>query len=151
MTKPENLRIACLFANLDDDPLAKVSARGERRDVSQGEVIFKEGSAGDDIFLLLEGRVQCTVAMAHKSEQAPVHTVVAGDIFGEFSLIAEHPRSATAVAIQDSVYFTLTRKAFRDLADQNPRLGYVVLRDLGEILIDRIIKTTQELRASLLF
>jgi CRP-like cAMP-binding protein len=151
MTNPEELKQALVFRNLDQAQLEVLAERGERRVLAQGELVFEEGSAGDEVFVVLEGRVQCTVKMSRDSEQAPVHTVVPGEIVGEFALVADHRRSATVRATQDSVLFVLRRSAFRKLAEEDPRLGYVVLRDMGEILVERIIKTTQELRASLMF
>ena len=151
MMKPEQIKQAKVFRNLDNAQLVKLCERGERRKVAQGEVVFEECSKGCEIYVVLEGRVQCTVKMSRESEQAPVHTAVPGEIVGEFALVADHERSATIRAMQDSVLFVLTRSAFRELAEEDPRLGYVVLRDMGEILVERIIKTTKELRASLMF
>ncbi len=151
MTKPELIRKATIFQGLSDEQIARVQNHGEYRSAAEGDTIFAEGSAGQSLFVLLEGRVQISVKMSRDSEQAPVHTVIPGDVFGEFALVADHERSALARATQESRYFALKREAFRELAEEDPRLGYVVLRDMGEILVERIIKTTHELRESLMF
>ena len=151
MTKPEYIKQATIFAGLDDVQMGKIGEKGERRKFAQGDVVFEEGSSGHELYIVLEGRIEITVKMARESEQAPVHVVEPGAIFGEFSLVSDHERSATAVACQDSLCFVLKRSVFRQIADEDPKLGYIVLRDLGEILVERIIKTTQELRASLMF
>jgi CRP-like cAMP-binding protein len=151
MTKPEYIKQAALFVGLSEEQLKKIGERGERRNFAQGDIVFEEGSAGHEFYIVLEGRIEITVKMSRESEQAPVHVVEPGAVFGEFALVSDHERSATAVACQDSVCFVLKRSVFRQLADEDPNLGYIVLRDLGEILVDRIIKTTQDLRASLMF
>lgn len=146
-----SLAEASLLRGLTTAEVAHLESCGEMRGYRDGETIFVQGSPGDEVFILMGGRVMITVAMELASQQAPVHTVVPGKVFGEFALVADHERSASAVAVKDSVCFVLSRQAFHRLAGTDPHLGYVVLRDLGEILVGRIIKTTQELRASLLY
>ena len=103
------------------------------------------------MYVLLEGRIQISVKMSRDTEQAPVHTVVPGSVFGEFALVSDSLRSATAVATQDSSCFVFTREAFEQLSERDPHLGYRMTRNLAEILVGRIVKTTRDLRASLMF
>ena len=77
--------------------------------------------------------------------------MVPGRVFGEFALLAGAERSATARASKDATCFVLSRGDFRALAEADPELGYRVLDELSQILVGRIVKTTQELRSSLLF
>lgn len=140
-----------LFANLSSEQIRKIAERGERREVPEGELVFAEGSRGTEVFVLIEGRVKITVTMNRESEQAPVHTVLPGHVFGEFALVTDLERSANARAVKDSVCFAFSREVFHELAEEESALGYLVLKNLGEILVGRIVKTTRELRASLMF
>ena len=145
------LRQAKLLAGLTDKQLKALESRGEPRELERDEVVFEEGTPGDEVFVLLTGRVQITVEMSRKTEQAPVHTVVPGSVFGEFALATNDTRSATAMALKDSSFFVFSRDAFQSLAKSDPALGYRVMQNLCEILVGRITKTTRELRASLMF
>lgn len=145
------LREIPLFADLTDDQLGAVAARGEERAVANGETVFEQHSDDDELFVLLEGRVQISIEMNRPTEQAPVHTVTEGKVFGEFALLAGMKRSATARTVKDSRFFVLNRASFEALAEQDPLLGYRMLRQLTGVLVGRIVKTTQELRSSLLF
>lgn len=151
MANIDILSKAALLAGLSRAQLESLEACGETRGLAQDEVVFEEGALGDEIFLLLDGRVQITVEMSRKTEQAPVHTVLPGSIFGEFALAASAKRSATAIGLKDCSFFVFTRDAFHELAAKDPALGYRVMQNLSEILVGRIIKTTRELRASLMF
>ena len=140
-----------LFKDLSDEQLAAIVASGSKRELAEGELVFAERTDGDEMFILLEGRVQITIEMSRESEQAPVHTVTEGKVFGEFALLAGMKRSATARTIKDCRFFVLNRTDFQALAEEDPKLGYTVLRQLTEVLVGRIVKTTQELRSSLMF
>jgi len=140
-----------LFEGLSDEQLEAIAARGEQRSLAEGDLVFEEGSEGHEMFVLLDGRVQITIEMSRASEQAPVHTVVEGHVFGEFALLTGIERSATARALKDSTCFVLSREGFEALAAQDPHFGYQVLKRLTEVLVGRMVKTTRELRASLMF
>ncbi len=140
-----------LFGPLTDEQRIQVAERGAQRQVPEGELVFSEGDPGGEALVLLDGRVQVTLELSMQTEQAPVHTVVPGSVLGEFALAGSTERSATARALKDSTFFVLTREAFDELAEEDPRLGYVMLKELGRILVGRLVKTTRELRASLMF
>jgi CRP-like cAMP-binding protein len=145
------LRQASIFAKLTDDQLGKIAAGGEERRIEDGDLVFREGDSGHEAYVVVEGRVQITMEMDRSTEQTPVHTVAPGDLFGEFALVSDHERSASARAIKDTVLFTFSRGAFEKLCEEDPKLGYSVLYELSQILVGRLIKTTRELRASLMF
>jgi len=145
------LESCSLFTELTDDQRKLVAERGAQRQIAEGDVVFSEGDPGGELLLLMDGRVQVTMELSMQTEQAPVHTVVPGHVLGEFTLVADHERSATARALKDCTFFVLSRGAFTSLAEEDPKLGYVVLRELGRVLVGRLVKTTRELRASLMF
>ena len=147
----EYLRKTRLFKDLTDEQLRKISSRGEERRIPEDEHVFREGEVGHELFVVMDGRIQISVEMSLPTEQAPVHTVTSGSVFGEFALVSDHERSASALALRETMVFALSREAFRDLAEEDPRLDYLVLHELGQILVGRLIKTTKELRASLMF
>ncbi|XP_030386304.1 cAMP-dependent protein kinase type I regulatory subunit isoform X2 [Scaptodrosophila lebanonensis] len=64
-----------------------------------GETIVKQGEAGDDFYIILEG---CAVVLQRRSEQgdepAEVGRLSASDYFGEIALLLDRPRAATVVA-----------------------------------------------------
>lgn len=151
MSKPDLIKKTQIFSKLDDEQLKAIGAHGEERKIKEGELVFEEGKPGEAVYLLVDGRVQITIEMSHATEQAPVHTVVPGRVFGEFALVGNHDRSATARATKDCTIFRLSREAFLELAEEDPRLGYAVLWELSQVLVGRLIKTTRELRASLMF
>ncbi|MBW2262617.1 MAG: cyclic nucleotide-binding domain-containing protein [Deltaproteobacteria bacterium] len=151
MSDIDLLKKASIFAKLTDDQLKKIVSSGEQKKIGDGDLVFKEGDSGHEAYVVVEGRVQITMEMDRPTEQAPVHTVAQGRLFGEFALVSDHERSASARAVKDTVLFTLSRETFDRLCEEDPRLGYLVLYELSQILVGRLVKTTRELRASLMF
>jgi CRP-like cAMP-binding protein len=140
---------APLFAGLDPEQLAALETLGEERRYVEGDTIFQEGKAGTHLYCVLDGRVEITLALDAAGEEAPVHTVLPGSIFGEFVLFTGAPRTATARAVRDTRILALPREGLGELFERDPRLGYLLMRNLCGILVGRINKTTKDLRASL--
>ncbi len=95
------------------------------RAFSAGEAIFREGDPSREAFLLYEGRVRLLkrVRMLERS-LAVLHT---GDIFGEAALLADEPRSSTAVALTDGIALVFDRSSFRTLIEHRPTIGLRIL------------------------
>lgn len=54
-----------------------------------------------------------------------------GDVFGELAVIDENPRSASAIAVKDTVLHILTRDRFREHLRRSPQLGLNFMRALS--------------------
>ena len=151
MSTVDFLKSSSIFEGLTDKQLKSIVEAGDEKKIKDGTQIFHEGDAGHECYLLIDGRVQISVQMGNSTEQAPVHTVIPGSIFGEFSLVSDGARSATAHTSEECTCFVFTREQFEAVAEKDPQLGFQVTRNLAEILVGRITKTTRELRSSLMF
>lgn len=87
-----------------------------------GQTIFKEGDAGDFLYVLKEGSVDIIV---HGKK---VDTLSAGDIFGEMALLEERPRVATALAVTACQLVLVDRRRFDFLVQQTPYFALQLLR-----------------------
>jgi len=93
-----------------------------------GTTIFKEGTPGDEMYIILDGDVEVSV----RNETLLV--LGAGDIVGEMALIDLRARSATAVAISDCRLVPLDEKRFLFMVQQTPFFSLHVMRVLAERL-----------------
>jgi len=98
-----------LFHGLDPEEIAAVFASGSTREISEGAVIFEQGSDGADLFVILAGSV--TIQISGKEVEA----LPAGSMFGEMALVSGERRSATAVAAETSTLFVLNEATFQHL------------------------------------
>jgi CRP-like cAMP-binding protein len=102
------------------------------REFKAGQVIFRENDAGDTAFLIERGRVE----IVKGSGKATVHIayIEANQPFGEMSMIDDKPRSATAVAVEDTVVQELHRDDFLQNLESHPKIAMNLLRLLFERL-----------------
>jgi CRP/FNR family transcriptional regulator, cyclic AMP receptor protein len=98
------------------------------REFKAGEVIFNEGDAAQDLFIVQSGTVE--IRLANRA----VETVGANDIFGEMALIDHAPRSATVVAVTDVKLVPVGEKQFLFLVSRTPYFSVNVMRTLARRL-----------------
>ncbi len=99
-----------------DVPRAELEALGAalgRRRYAVGEIIFRQGEAGDSFVLVLSGRA--TVSTTFGSSPLDLGTAERGSILGELSAITGDPRRATVVAATPVVVATGDHDAFARL------------------------------------
>ena len=100
------------------------NARAYARDTP----VFREGDLGDTMFAIKSGRVAIIV------NGSVVDELGAGDIFGEMALLERQPRTASAVAQEDSELVEIDRTQFYLLVKQNPHFALQLLQLFSERL-----------------
>ncbi len=124
------------FSNAMLEPFIHI---GETRTYAPGDVLFKELSDGDEIYLILDGRASVNCSGVQENQPAvEIITVGRGEILGEISFIEDGPRSATVVA--DTLLKTRVWKAsaWRSLSEQNPEIGYRLTLGIAKLLCARV-------------
>jgi CRP-like cAMP-binding protein len=106
--------------------------RNERNIVTfkAGDIIFRQGDAGQNMYVLLDGEVDILANGRHISTLHP------GDIFGEMALIDELPRSGSAVADTDCRVAMIDQRRFMFLIQQTPFFALQVMH----VMADRLRK-----------
>lgn len=100
----------------------------EARFFKAGDVIFREGDAATELFVIKSGQVRVQIGNRTVTELA------ADSIFGEMALIDSEPRSATVVAITDTELVPVSEKQFLFLVSQTPFFALRVMRVLAQRL-----------------
>ena len=126
-----------LFKDLSDEELALISDITAERDFFAGEVIFKEGDAGDAFYAVLEGKVRISKGINGAGEEA-LTILDKGSYFGEMALIDEFPRSASAVAHTDCRVLMMDKADFSQLISRNKDLAYKLLWVFCQVLSQRL-------------
>jgi CRP-like cAMP-binding protein len=100
--------------------------------VPKGSLIFRQGEAGDQMFLIGNGRVR--LFLESEGHQKEVGVLGPGDFFGELSLMRDAPRTATAEAIEDTTLLPISRDVFAMLVQDDIDTVFRMMRNLGERL-----------------
>jgi CRP/FNR family transcriptional regulator, cyclic AMP receptor protein len=122
-----------IFRLLDDAERRTLAALFEQRSCAVGETIFHQGEPGDEIFLVGNGRVQAFVT-SDTGEKIILAEVMRGEVFGEISLLDGGPRTATAVAIEQTELLTLDRDKLLELVKRHPHVALDLLAVMGQRL-----------------
>jgi hypothetical protein len=135
------LKRVSLFENLTLDQLDAVRQLTREAEFLAGEVIVREGAPGDELYILLEGRVD--VMLGWETPQATKLGEMQGvDYFGEMAILDREPRSVTIVAAENSRLLSLDGQSLKDLIQQMPEISFEILR----VLTTRVRRAEQRLR-----
>jgi len=126
-----------LFRQIDDDALNALAAAATMTELVEGDVLFAEGDAADELTFVMSGSIRLTCGSGGGPEIV-VGYVQAGDILGEMAILDPAPRSASARAAETSVVLHLPQAAFEQfLADGHP-VARVMLVAIRQMMTQRI-------------
>jgi thioredoxin reductase (NADPH) len=111
---------------LEDRQLERLAARGRRRTIQSGEILFRRGDQGCDFFVVLDG----TVAIVDESlGTANVIAVIGPHRFlGELDLLTGEAAFTTAIVQEPGAVLVVPVEALRDLVAADTLLGDLILR-----------------------
>jgi CRP-like cAMP-binding protein len=118
-----------------------------RRAVKRGQPILRFGAAGDDVVVVLEGRVKL-VAPGAEDREVVLAMRGPGELIGEMAALGGQRRTATALAVDDVDVGYLRAAELRAFLLEHPDVAMVVIRmlvhRLTEADLDRIDLATQD-------
>lgn len=139
------LRQASIFTGLDDDAASSLEASMTSRSVHRGDVLFHEGDAGQELFVVIEGKIK----LGRRSPDGRENLLAIlgpGQVFGELSLFDPGPRSATATAVVDTDLRSLDHDALLPIITERPEVSRALLHQLAARL-----RRTNEVVGDLVF
>ena len=99
-----------LLNELPGQTLARLAERMERRQLSPGEAILRQGDAGDRFYVVISGILN--VRQESRGERGVLRP---GDYFGEVALVMDIPRTATVSAMTPATIASCDRATFEEL------------------------------------
>jgi CRP/FNR family transcriptional regulator, cyclic AMP receptor protein len=130
------------FDGLSRKDLKLVERMLHERRYRKDEIVFNEGEPGAGMYIVITGEVEI---MRKTRDGAGLSLAVIRErsFFGELALLDEIPRSASAVAIADSVLFGFSKPSLESLCSRNPRLGIKILSNLSRLVCRRLLKSNE--------
>ena len=129
-----------LFKGLSPSDVAKIFARGMTLRSGKGDTIFYKGTTGSQMFIVLGGKVGVFDGSKCVAELG------VGSMFGEMSLLLEEPRSATVMALEDSMLFALSEEVFHKLLTK--RVAVQILLNISKTMGARVKNANLKIRES---
>ena len=138
------LKHSALFEALSELEFNAVSAFLEPRRIKEGEVIFSEGAAGEELFILVSGKVGASVCQPDGSQRW-MFEIKPGNFFGEMSIIANESRSATLTARENTELLALHGIDFYRIIYEHPMIGVKILKAIGKVQSTWLDETSRNL------
>lgn len=142
-----------LFDGIRQEMMPVVSGYLVRKSFKAGEKILEEGESGDEIFILIAGRVQISQNLVLKGAgqdfEEKNKTLIVLDaellpVFGEMSLLESAQRTATVTAVEDCITYVVQRSQFIRLCNEYSEIGLVIMKNLAKILSFRLRKANKD-------
>lgn len=140
--KVNTLRNMPLFQHLSYVELVEVLNIAELQAFKAGEIVFREGDAGDALYLVLEGRIRIEKNGVELALLGP------GGHFGEMALMDKTTRSADAVAAYDARVMAVSRRPLFLLMRKDKEIAVKLLWCFVQVLNMRLRNTSADLSAA---
>lgn len=143
-SKIDLLKKVALFSNLKESGLEVVARNSGLYSFKKGDVIFREGSYGEGLYVVSEGEVLITRQTAD-NETMNIAQFIPGESFGEMDLLEGRVMPATAVAETDAVILIFPERGtrFQDVLGVHPELSAQILHELLATIAGRIRSTNR--------
>ena len=141
----EVLAKAGLFQGIADEATDAVAASLVYADYARGETVFTEGEQGDNLYIVLTGKVKIG-RRASDGRENMLSVMGPSDMFGELSLFDPGPRTATATVVTDARLASLAHSSLRPWIADRPDIAEQLLRVLA-----RRLRRTNDALADLIF
>jgi predicted acylesterase/phospholipase RssA/CRP-like cAMP-binding protein len=123
--------LAALFDSADPAALAELQADAEWVSLRGGDILFRRGDPGNAAYTVLTGRLR---VIDDTAGERALNEIGAGEILGEMALLSAERRSATVLAVRDSLLARLPAAAFHRLIERQP----AALRRISALLSERL-------------
>jgi CRP/FNR family transcriptional regulator, cyclic AMP receptor protein len=134
-----------ILRHLQRDDLRRLAASAHLARHRRGAVIFQKGDPGTSMMAVIRGRVKiCTISP--DGRELLLNIIDTGGIFGEIAILDGQPRTADAVALEESDLLVLERDRFLPFLAGNPE----ALSRLLAALCQKLRQTSAHLEDALL-
>lgn len=109
------------------------------KELVEGELLFKEGEPGDEIYIIKKGKIK--IFKKIDNEEKILAILKEGGVFGEMAVIDGKPRSASAMALENTVLEVLNKESILKVINSHPLVKYLI-----ETLTERLRRADEQLK-----
>jgi ATP/ADP translocase len=122
-----------IFEGLAISELAAVASVTEEAVYPPGEIVIKEGEAGDTMYLVIKGEVSVIKARGGEEggHEIELARISGGDYFGEMALFEDTVRSATIRTAEESRLLVLHKQEFTEIVREYPQIALHICKALS--------------------
>ncbi len=113
--------------------IAALARLGGVRKYAADEIFFHFGDSGHEMFIILQGHVGIYINSLDGSP-LQIASLKNGDFFGEMSLLENMPRSATIIALEDTICLVIDESNFEQVMAEQPNLAFRIMKGMSNRL-----------------
>ncbi|TVQ10301.1 MAG: cyclic nucleotide-binding protein [Leptolyngbya sp. DLM2.Bin27] len=136
-------RVVFILGVLEDEDVDWLIDAGQRQELQPGDMLIREGEPCDQLFLILDGSLEVSVAALNTS---PIAQLSTGEVVGEMSFVDGQPPSATVTALQPSIVLAISCSQLRHKLQQDIWFASRFYRALAILLSSRLRSTVKHLQ-----
>ncbi len=133
-----------IFSELNEKEMEELEKIIHRRGYKKGEPIFRMGDPGLGMYIIIKGSVNIAEEKVD-GEMTTIAVLEKGAFFGDLALLDEAPRSASAIANEDSDILGFFRPDLLDFLYRKPKMGIKILFGLARTIGERLRRTNLQL------
>ena len=133
-----------LFSGLSPSDAALASEGLDLIKLKAGEVLFRQGDAGDTMYLVISGELDVQLSVPGGAARV-VSSVGENSILGEMCLLLNEPRTATIVASSNAELWQISRARFQESVTVNERWANQFVFFMAQTLARRLSSMNSEL------
>jgi CRP/FNR family cyclic AMP-dependent transcriptional regulator len=118
-----------LFSSLAEADQEHLASLIRRKTIRKGELLFRQGDEGTALYIILQGRIK--ISVSRRTDTVTLAILGRGEFLGEMALLDDLPRSADAMALEDSQLYALNRKDFLSFLNDKKQAVHAVLAALS--------------------
>ncbi len=142
---PVTLPTIPLFSELPKNAFIQLMEQMHMRSVLPDEVIIREGAIEDSMFIISSGRVKVTKT-AESGGEIVLAQLTDGAFFGEMALLSESPRTASVIAVEETVLFEVSRAVLAEVVKNFSSVQGILLRFYRQRLLSNLMNTSRIFR-----
>jgi CRP-like cAMP-binding protein len=138
----ETLNALPLFQGVASEDLNLLADLVRRETFAEEAVIFEQGARAGKLYILVSGKVE----IRFKPEDGEVLTVALierGGVFGWSAALGRDKYTSCAVTIDESSVLGIEGDHLRQLCEDHPETGVVILERLAGVIAERLRNTHQ--------
>ena len=140
MPDESSLKRIEIFSELTGREFAVVRSILKQKEYRQGEIIFHQNDAGNELYIVDRGRIAIEVQLPD-GQKLEISEIESGNFFGEMSIFEDAPRSATCTTKEDSSLFSLDKTDFFNCMEKHPRIAAKMMYRMLNITASRLKNT----------
>ncbi|MBI4186865.1 MAG: cyclic nucleotide-binding domain-containing protein [Chloroflexi bacterium] len=147
MAAKQILKECSVFSVLSDAELEKIASSALEREYEAGTTIFQGGDRAEELLVVKEGKIALQMMLPAGQEQrgrkVTVDVVNKNEVVGWSAIVEPYVYNFTAVCLQKVQVLSISGTRLRLLLQDNPKIGYDILRGLIKVVASRLDETRQ--------